>query len=162
MLCSAEDAASSGAAERACAALAARLLPGSWLAVRRAVPASATADECAAALRQLLHGPRPCGLVLVFGAEAAAAPGPPLAAATAALTSRHVPSLASVLRAACLPHAPGAALVGASCDAALAGSCLLLSLPASAPAAEAGLASVLPALPHALAQAGAAGLLRLR
>ena len=36
-----------------------------------------------------------------------------------------------VLRAACLPHAPGSVLLGASCDAALArSSSMLLSLPA--------------------------------
>ena len=88
--------------------------------------------------------------------------GTGLAAAARALTSRAIPSLGSVLRAACLPHAPAAALLGASCDAALAGSSLLLSLPAAAAAAEAGLAALLPSLPHALAQAGAPGLLRLR
>jgi gephyrin len=156
------DAASSAAAERTSAWLTARLAPDCWQAVRLTLPAEAAADEsvCAQALRPLLEGEGTCGLLLLFGATGPAGTG--LAAATRALTSRAIPSLGSVLRAACLPHAPAAALLGASCDAALAGSSLLLSLPAAAAAAEAGLAALLPSLPHALAQAGAPGLLRLR
>ena len=92
--------ASSAAVERARGWLTSRLAPGSWQAVRLALPAEAAADEsmCAQALGPLLAGEgSACGLLLLFGAEAG------LAAATRALTCRAIPSLGSVLRAACQP-----------------------------------------------------------
>ena len=148
------DAADGGdAARRAARAvldvLARGLAPGSWLVETRELAPSATAAERWGASRALCDERGGCSLLLHVSAPAHAshddeARRPELRAA---------PAIGSVVRAACLRHAPGAALLGEWGAASCAGA-MLLSLPAHAEAAAAGLLAALPLMPHAVAQAG--------
>ena len=104
-----------------------------------------------------------CSMVLVLApaaasaasasAASASADGGVCAALSALQPSREVPALGSLMRGACLSHAPAAALLG-SWGVAVYDQSLVMRLPGNAEAAVACVRAVLPATGHAVAQAG--------
>ena len=78
------------------------------------------------------------------------------------MSARLIPTFGSLMRSACLQAAaPVDGIIGGWC-AGLRGGALLASLPAKADAAVACVDALLPAMGHALAQAGERPPLRLR
>ena len=149
-----------GAASDACtavtasllAALAVRLVPGSWAAhTEIAQPRSAPAAH--AALARLRDAGR-CSLVIALESSASVAcGGGGLGAALNELPQTPVPALGSLMRSACLAQLPAEALLG-TWGVSVHGEILVVLLPSHAAAALVCLEAVLGALPHAIAQIG--------
>ena len=133
--------------------LGARLVPGSWIADTLVYDADAPESALAALIAMSAPG-HARSVVLCVGGTAACD------AATAA-APREVPGLGSLMRSAALAPAPALALLGPWTVRARGGT-MLVCLPAHPEALVACLDAVLPAMPHAVAQAGGLPPPRLR
>jgi hypothetical protein len=133
--------------------LGARLVPGSWVADTLVYDADAPESALAALIAMSAPGHARSVVLCVGGIGACDA-------ATAA-APREVPGLGSLMRSAALAPAPALALLGPWTVRARGGT-MLVCLPAHAEALVACLDAVLPAMPHAVAQAGGLPPPRLR
>ena len=125
-------------------ALAQRLAPGSWLAEARTYKEDASLQAALAAMCDDAQ----CSVVLCLGASSG------VAAAVKASTSRLVPAFGSLMRSACLQSGGAAACLLGDWCAGVREAALIVALPDVAAQAIACVDALLPAMGHAVAQAG--------
>jgi len=117
-----------------------------WTVEREAV----VPDELAAIRETLIHWADSLGLDLILTTGGTGfAPRDVTPEATRAVIEREAPGLAEAMRADSLRQTPHAMLSRAVCG--IRGRALIVNLPGSPKAARENLATILPALPHAIA-----------